>query len=154
MIMLRKWRNTRVFVIELVMNSVLYHGSYNGKITKFEPRINTTPNGREMPPSVYATDIIAYAVAFGFPWSTDMDNVELSFNGNNVELIVPSMIEERINQKVYVYLFDSKDFELIKDAEPLGHNFVTQKAVTPIDVIEFESVQSALISLGSKVIIK
>lgn len=59
------------------MQKILYHGSPEGNIKKFELRKNTTPGilGENVKPAIYATDILAYAVAFGFPWSTNVDDV-------------------------------------------------------------------------------
>lgn len=136
------------------MNKVLYHGSPEGNIQKFELRKNTTPGilGKDVKPAIYATDILVYAVAFGFPWSSNNDEVELSFLENGkVELIVPEKIRARLREKVYVYVFDATKFELIPNADPINHNFWTHEEIDILDKIEFESVEIALKALGSEV---
>lgn len=72
-------------------------------------------------------------------------------DNGKVELIVPEQIRARLKEKVYVYVFDSSKFEIIKDADPINHNFWTHEEIDILDKIEFESVEIALKSLGSKV---
>lgn len=130
-----------------------YHGSSTDGIECLEPKLRYTP-GEELnsPPSIYASDLPAFAAAHSFPWSSD-EGIDLYVDGQAVIMEIPSSVYERLLRKTYIYVVGSNQFSLV-ECESTGHTF---RAITPVDCLEkvsFESVVEAIEYYGGHVVIK
>lgn len=131
--------------------SVLYHGSTQSGIAVLEPRKRFVPGsmGAEAPEAIYAGKTAAYAAAHSWPWSSD-GGVDIRIEDGREVLIVPAAIEDRLQQKVFVYVVPADAFQLM-DTEPHGYNFWSQQTVMPLSCLEYASVREALEKNGGSV---
>ncbi len=93
---------------------VLYHGSQNGDIKKFEPRkANGIGRNEDQEEAIYATHDKKYAIAFALPIIKLNKNSEwsLEYTGNNGEpLIILKQCELDPNGVGYIYTLPSDSF--------------------------------------------
>lgn len=131
----------------------LFHGSSTDNITTLEPRTRYVPAGdTASPPSVYATDIPAYASAHAFDWETK-DGVDLYLEEGRVILIVPKILEERLKKPIFIYTVPAITFTAVT-SDSMGHNFRSTEPVKCVAKQRFESVTEAITSLGGIIKIK
>lgn len=129
-----------------------YHGSATDGIECLEPKLRYTP-GNELasPPSVYASDLPAFAAAHSFPWSSS-EGIQLYVEGTTVIMEISTKIYERLQRKVYIYTVDSSLFSRV-ESELTGHTF---RATIPVECLEkqsFQSVVEAIEYYGGQVVI-
>jgi hypothetical protein len=120
----------------------LYHGSITPNLTILEPKKRYTPGtlGKNIPTAVYAGDDPVYCIGHAIPWSSS-EGFDLVYNDAGICVFtVPKDKKELLNQKVYLYTLSAKDFRLLPDVSPIGHNFWTHKKVKVLKVEEFENV--------------
>jgi hypothetical protein len=147
----------KYFLIFFLVNSCLfselyYHGSITDGIEILEPRLRYTPE-RNAPPSVYASDLPAFAASHSFPWAT-REGVDLNvLEDLSVVLEVPQSLAGRLNVKTYIYVVDSGPFTLV-ESETSGRTYRSIEPVPVIQKLAFASVTEAVEHFGGKVIIK
>ncbi|MCX6716003.1 MAG: hypothetical protein NT077_03220 [Candidatus Taylorbacteria bacterium] len=75
----------------------------------------------------------------------------MGFEDDRVVFVVPEQMKNRLNVEVYVYKFLSDSFDLLKDVEPIGHNYWTQQKIKPVSSERFDSVIEAIEHFGGEV---
>ncbi len=130
----------------------LYHGSPVSGIKVLKPSSRTRPGvlKNKVFRAVYATDILSYACAFGFPWSNG-EGFELIFTNDKVELGVPKQYKDRIQKPLFVYVVKGEYFELLPEAAPKGHNYFSKTPVPVERVTKYKSVKDALLKFECKI---
>jgi hypothetical protein len=131
----------------------IYHGTVAKDIDLFEPRKRYTPGGEvladEIPARVYATYTPAYAVAHGFPWSSE-DGIDIEIHDGVIELIVPKEKRSVLDQEICVYTLPDDSFVSTSEEET-GLTYHSETSVVPVGCECFSNVQEALATYGGKV---
>ncbi len=149
-----------LFLMFCCLNSLLlaeptffYHGSPTDGIDCLEPRIGHIPgNETNSPPSVYASDLPAFAAAQSFSWSTD-EGIDLYVDNETVVLEIPASISSRLQSQAYIYSVDSQQFSRV-ESETTGHTFRSTGQVPCLQKESFQNVVEAIEYYGGKVIVK
>jgi hypothetical protein len=128
----------------------LYHGSTTQNLLELRPHKRYSPGTIDYP-ALYATPLPAFAAAHSFPWSTN-EGVNLNVYNGNVELSLPSNLEERLQLPISIYKVSSDDFEHTKE-ESTGYTWHSKSAIPIIEETKYSSVKEALEKLGAKLII-
>ncbi len=131
----------------------LFHGTQTDNIEILEPRKRYVPgNDAAPPPAIYATDDGAYASAHAFPWAT-AEGVDLHFEDSRVVLVVPKVLEERMNKPIFIYTVPADTFQEVT-SDPVGHNFRSTESVKCLAKKRFETVTEAVTFFGGTVKLK
>ncbi|MBP6942531.1 MAG: hypothetical protein KBB55_00625 [Candidatus Buchananbacteria bacterium] len=130
--------------------SVLYHGSPNGEIEEFLPRVSKG-SGESHGALVYASPDKATAIMFmanvSVPWSTGL-------TGNNVLYAIIPMDRDIFianDHGGYVYMLDAKTFSSDPQRGMGEYEWASSVPVKPLEKIRFESVLEAMIEHGVQV---
>lgn len=131
----------------------LWHGTLSSNVTEFLPKRISTPGALKkelVPERVYASDLPAFSAAHSFPWATK-EGFDLGVGVDGyVVFNVPVHLKDRLNQKVYIYKLPSDNFVLTPE-ETTGRTYGSLNPVTPIEVLEFNSVVEAVQNFGGEV---
>jgi hypothetical protein len=127
----------------------LYHGSPNGDIEEFTPRVSLG-SGEKHGAQVYASDSLAVACMFtckpGRSWSAGTHNGETF-------AVLPMTREEFLEKDKggYIYKFDSDTFSTEEGRGMGNKEWASSVAVKPVEIIRIESSLEAMIKSGVQV---
>lgn len=111
------------------------------------------------PRAIYATDDLAFAAAHAFPWSSK-EGIDLYYDVDEskggppfLHLEVPANLFARLNQPVYIYKLESKNFTWIKE-DVAGKSYRSLEPAKCLSVQRFDTALNAIETFGGKVIKK
>lgn len=118
------------------MTKFLYHGTQVSGITELKPSISL-----EFESFVYATDDIAYALVRA---GKQLDQIREEYSGKDQPFEIaecyPEAFKHQFDCEGYIYVFDSKDFELNTETG----EYRSRKPVKPIDCWRISNIWEAM----------
>ncbi len=127
----------------------MYHGSTTQNIKVLEPRKRYTPAGKIEYAAIYATPLQAFAVAHGFPWSSE-EGIGLDVASDIVSISIPSKLRGRLQVPLSIYKVSKDSFEHTKEEES-GYTWHSAKSVPVVEEIKFSTVEEAMKVVGMTV---
>lgn len=121
---------------------LLYHGTQIGGLTELKPSISL-----EFESFVYATDDIVYALVRA---GKQLDEIREEYSGSEEPFEIaecyPNAFKHQFDCSGYVYLLNSKDFELNKETG----EYRSRKAVKPVACIDIHNVWKSMNVYGNR----
>lgn len=123
----------------------LYHGSIVPDIKILEPHKRYTPIGVDFE-AIYASPLMAYAVAHSFPWGSD-EGFDLDVRDEKVYFSVPARFKNRLQVPVYIYKISSDKFEYAEE-ELVGYTWYARTPIEVLDIISYPTIEEGFKTLG------
>lgn len=122
---------------------VVYHGSRNGEIGEFEPRIGSTPHGEDAPPRVYASPNAAFAAAMSFGWDSK-EGIDVYRDEDGITVLkIPHNQKHQLNQSVYIYALPGASFSQTT-SEQTGETWDSEEYILTDPPEQFSTVTEAV----------
>ena len=128
----------------------LYHGSTISGLKILEPRKRFTPAGKIEYATVYASPLAIVAAAHSFPWASD-EGIDFKISDKSeLELLVPKLQAERLDQPISIYTVSAEHFRPTTEDET-GLTYHTEESVEVLGESAYPSATEAIKVLGGTI---